>query len=104
MNKMIIRIILTPFIFVGGLITVVAGLILPTTMTIIGSFILLIQKLIIDVLNLGLSNKIENTDMSLITPTKSEYLNHILGITVIIWFPFFVCYVWLIKGEIFKIS
>jgi hypothetical protein len=104
MNKKIFRIILSPLIFVGALCTVVAGLILPTTMTIIGSFMLFFQKLIVDVINLGLSNKIEQSDMSLITPTNSEYLNHILGVTVILWFPFFVCYVWIIKGEIFKIS
>lgn len=59
-----------------------------------------------DIINLSLSKgKKIATDFNdpLISDVGNNYIGHILGMTVLIWFPFYCSYIYLRRGEIFKL-
>lgn len=104
--KFILRAIFSPFIFLGATIAVFAGLIFPTTMLIIMSFVQLLAIIFFDILSLVLNSSIQceftDDEETFIQITNSKYINVILGITPLLWVQFFVTYKFLFKPEDFS--
>lgn len=93
--KLLFKIFQIPFIFTFYLVCILAGLVFPTTLIMLLSFASLLVQPLIWFINLGLtgSSKIRY-DFPLIEATDSLALNNLLGLTIILWVPFFGAYVY----------
>ena len=98
MKKKLFRLLVMPLVFIFNTAAIFGGLIFPTTLIIGMSLILLLSEPFIWLLNLGLDEKIVPND-AFVTATKSNFINHFLGTTILVWFPFFACHLYFTKGE-----
>ena len=97
--KIIYRIIATPLVFILCIIIVFGGLIFPTTVLMIISIFELFVQPFIWLINKGLDKKITR-DFQLIEFSDNRNLNSLLGLTVLLWFPFYGAYLYWYKGEL----
>jgi len=94
--KTILKILITPFIFLLHALMVIAGLIFPTSMIMLYSFFFFICSPFVWILNLTLENKIEIED-PMFGEEYGKTLGHLLGVTLIAWVPFYA--VWMYWKE-----
>lgn len=99
MSKLILRIILSPFIFLYGIFLLAAGTLFPLPLLVVLSFYGLISIPIIWLLNKS-GVEVNQMDNAFISYSNSQALNHFLGLTIYFWGAFYVVYMFIKKGEL----
>lgn len=100
MDKMkLFRVILSPIAFLIGVFIVWGGIIFPTTVIMFFSFVGFVSAPFTYLFN-KTGSKIEYIDSIFDGITKYTSVNHFLGLTVLIWFPFYNTYNYIETGEI----
>lgn len=94
------RLIISPFVFLFYNFFVWAGLIFPTTLIIGISGIQFLTAIGVGILNLVLTTKIRTED-TFFDYFNNVYLDSLLGLTVLIWSPFYLTYRFLWFEEFF---
>lgn len=89
MNKFIAKILLSPIIFIYGILILIIGSIFPFPIIVIFHFIGLITLPFYFILKLL---KINVTEIPPLFETKYIVVNYLLGITIYLWFPFLLTY------------
>jgi hypothetical protein len=99
-QKVFIRVLLSPFIFLWGLILLLAGSLFPITLLVLISFICLLLEPFI-----WIFKKID-VNITSIEPffdiTKNNAINHFIAISIHIWGAFYVSYIFIKEGTIFS--
>jgi len=99
----LLRILLSPFIFIYGLFLICAGMLFPLTMIVFLSLIMIVAHPFIWLINKSINNKIEEME-SLLNITSNNFINNLLTVTIPIWGAFYVVYIYIKDGEIFTLN
>lgn len=97
-NNYLLRIILSPLIFIWGCILLAAGTLFPIPLLMLISLCGLLLEPFIWLLRKSGSN-IEGIE-PFIELTESKMINHFIGLTIYIWGAFSVAYIYIKDGEI----
>jgi len=99
--KLILRIILSPIVYLWGVIIVLAGYMLPLTLLTIFAFGYFITTPFIFLLNLS-GSKLTTIEAFPILDNRGDCVNHLLMLTISIWGPFYVMINYIITGEVYS--
>ncbi len=92
------RILLSPIVFIWGIVIIICCTIFPIPLLIGYSIIGIVIEPFCNLLGVkGLEPFVEY-------PSKYNYIGHILGITVYIWSPFLFVYLYILEGEIIGLN
>ncbi len=97
-DSFLLRVLLSPFIFIWGLFMLAAGTLFPITFLVMISFVGLLLEPFIWLLKKSGSNI--NGIEPFIDNTGNNALGHFLGLTIHIWGAFAVVYVYLKDGTV----
>ena len=86
------KIIALPFVFIWSTFLVVAGLIFPTSITMLFSFGMFITYPFAWVINKGMNSSMSDAHNDPFISGFHPLIGHFLGMTILIWFPFYSCY------------
>jgi hypothetical protein len=98
-SKKMIRIALSPIVFLWGVFLLCAGTLFPIPLLIMFSCMLLFKMPFVWLLKKG-GAKFED-DFPFIDAFKSNALNHLAGITIYLWGAFAVAIHFIINGKVF---
>ena len=104
MIKKTLRIILSPFIFIYYSFLIFAGLLFPTTMLIIISLIGLIKIPVFFLINKSIDDEVSLENEPFIEYSRYIFVNHLIGATVLLWFPFYFTLKYITEGEIINLE
>ncbi len=95
----LLRIALSPFIFLYSFILLAAWTLFPLPLLIMMSLEGIFLTLLYSILNYtGLQLSTEENEW--ISATKYKFLNHFIGCTFYFWFPFYTVYKYIFNAEI----
>ena len=100
--KLLIRIILSPIIFLWAMFLLAALTLFPLPLLVWLSFVGLILHPFTWLLNKSGSD-VETFD-PLFNFSRYDWINHLLGFTVYLWSPFAIVYMYIKTGEVFNPS
>ena len=106
--KIIYRMALTPLVFIYGVFILAAGTIFPVTLIVMMSFIGLLFYPFVSLFRAAGGDIGESMfDEPFIHEVEEEcgtWIAHLAGATVHIWGAFYISWLWLVKGELFKLE
>ena len=94
-GKLLLRVILSPFIFLYGCILLIAFTFFPLPMLVLLSIIGIVCEPFIWLLRVS-GVEVESIEPFFDYPNQSKMIGHFIGLTIYIWSPFFMVY-WFIK-------
>ena len=98
-NKILLRVILSPFLFCWALFLLAAATLFPLPILVAFSFFGLILEPFIWLLRKS-GSKINNIE-AFCNGKYHNAIGHFLGMTIYIWSPFAIVYLYVKKGELF---
>ncbi|MDI9862237.1 hypothetical protein [Flectobacillus roseus] len=94
-GKLLLRVILSPFIFLYGCILLIAFTFFPLPMLVLLSIVGIVCEPFIWLLRVS-GVEVESIEPFFDYPNQSKMIGHFIGLTIYIWSPFFIAY-WFIK-------
>jgi len=102
-KKQILRLLISPLIYMTNLVTCIALLLFPGTLLMGMSLIALLEFPFVKLINLGEDS--DNKSKGLLGNDDpfiegfSPVVCHLLGLTYIIWTPFYASFIWVKEGN-----
>jgi hypothetical protein len=101
-GSFLLRVLLSPFIFLWGLFMLAVGTVFPITLLVMISFVGLLLEPFVWLLKKSGSNI--NGIEPFIDDTGNNALGHFLGLTIHIWGAFAVVYIYLKDGTVWSVE